>query len=227
MFCWKCSYQAKITLEPPKMCFMIDKAVEPVQKVGLWLSSRPNNLRLREAGVEIIALIIAREPENSVLLVQSPYHKTWVRPQESVHLYENSEDALHMCTQVERGVELPPYSVELEKAFYLCSIQYLGTLDRTHERWGERRVVDDAAGTSLELIKLSRKAYYKATPLFADSYNLNPKADGKEFLNFQEFRFEDAKYAILNANHRSKAKLLVQALMECKRDIAGVPKLSA
>lgn len=200
---------------------MLDKAIELGQKIVLWLSSRPNRLRMRGARIEIVAFIVSRNPSPSILLGQSVYHEMWMPPQEGVFLSEAFEDALYRCLRVECGLDLPSNSTGFEKLFYLRSIKYLGILDLPSERWGERLVADDAGGTPLESVLLKRKAYWKASLILMNQKDIKPKADGKELIDFKWFTFDDASRVVRETNHTNKAELLICGLEDAERDLKG------
>jgi hypothetical protein len=97
----------------------------------------------------------------------------------------------------------------------------MGQLELPPDRWGERPVADDAAGTALESVQLKRKGYWMSTVLVRHRDDLSPRADGKELKDIQWFVFEEAKEAVRNTNQPEKIPLLLRALDACLRDIQG------
>ena len=203
---------------------MFDKVFELASKVPVWLSSRPNRLRLRGSRVEVMAFILCEYPELSILLGQSKYHKMWMPPQEGVKLAESFEEALYRCLGVECGLDLPESPKALARALHVRSIRYVGTLDLQEERHGERLVADDALGTALESIVLKRKAYWMATILVAARQDIAPRADGKELLDLKWFTLEEAHDVIQKTNHPEKGELLAKCLTACKRDLQAATR---
>jgi hypothetical protein len=203
------------------MTMMIDKAMGFLQYAIRWLSSRPNRLRLRGARVEVIAFIMAREPEASILLGQSPLQETWMPPQEGVGLEETFEAALFRCLSVECGVDLPAERNLLERTLYVRSIRYVGLLKLPTHRHGSRLVADDAAGTLLESIVLRRKAYWAATIVLGNQDRVSTKPDGNELVNLKWFSREEARKIITMTNRPDKAALLVRCLDECFANLHG------
>ena len=200
---------------------MVDKLIEITQKAGLWLSNKPNRLRLRGARIELIAMILSREPAPSILLGQSPYHNIWMPPQEGVGIAEGFEQALIRCLEVECGLDLPKGRTELSRLLYIRSIRFAGTVELPSERQGERPVADDALGTPLEHVILKRKAYWHSTILVSNVQAITPKADGKELLDLRWFKLDEARQAILETNHPDKADLLIRCFDACVFHLQG------
>src|SRR5438874_2729162 len=119
---------------------MVDKIIEFAQKTGLWLSNKPNRLRLRGARIEVIAMLLCRNPSPSILLGQSPYHNMWMPPQEGVRVKETFEEALIRCLETECGLMLPKDRTDLSRLLHIRTIRFLGTVDLPKERQGERPV---------------------------------------------------------------------------------------
>ena len=198
---------------------MFEKILEFGSKLASLLSSRPKRLRLRGARIEIMAFIVCENPELSILLGQSKYHKMWMPPQEGVKLSESFKDALYRCLEIECGLDLPETQKALDRMFHVRSIRYFGTLDLPQGRHGERLVADDALGTALESIVLKRKAYWMATILITTRRDIAPRANGKELLDLKWFTFEEARDMIKAKNRPEKANLLVKCLDACERDL--------
>lgn len=89
------------------------------------------------------------------------------------------------CLEVECGLNLPTEEKALDRALYLRSIRYVGSVALPKDRHGERLVADDVLGTPLEPVKLKRKAYWMATVILGSQADIEPKADGREFLDFK------------------------------------------
>lgn len=189
-----------------------------------WLLSKPNRARVRGARVEIIACIICRQPEPSILLGQSPYHGMWMPPQEGVNLKDSFREALRRCLQVECGIRVPVDPAHNSKKLHFRSIRFLGEVALPTERRGERPIADDVHGTWLESISLRRKAYWMATILVANQNDVSPKADGRELLACAWYSLSDARRVIRETNHFEKAKLLLTLLDACERDLLGAPR---
>jgi len=200
---------------------MLDKLFEPVQRGLLWFSSKPNRLRVRGARIEVMAFVVTRRPELSILLGKSSYHDMWMPPQEGVKLQESFEEALRRCLEVECCLELPRDPGSFERKMYVRSYRFIGLLDLQRERWGERPVADDASGTALESVQLRRKGYWMATVLLLEQSDISPRPDGKELLEVRWFAFAEAAEAIRRTNHPEKADLLLKALELCRRDVLG------
>jgi ADP-ribose pyrophosphatase YjhB (NUDIX family) len=186
-----------------------------------WLSSKANRLRARGARVEIISCILCRNPEPSILLGQSPYHNMWMPPQEGVNLKETFQQALHRCLQVECGINLPINPTHASKKLHFRSIRYFGQVPLPPERIGERPIADDVHGTWLESVTIRRKAYWMATILVSERTDISPKADGKELLDLAWHPLSDARKLIEKTNHAEKARLLLQLIDVCERDLCG------
>lgn len=202
---------------------MLDGLLDLGRKSLFWISSRANRLRVRGARIEIIAFIVARKPEPSILLAQSVYHGIWMPPQEGVNLRESFHDALYRCLEVECGLELAAESRQLARHMYVRSYRFVGTLPLAPERKGERPVADDAVGTALESVELTQKAYWMSTVVFSSTADIAPVADGKEILDLRWVSFPEAERLILTTNHPEKAELLSHALAMCRQDLTGGP----
>jgi len=190
-----------------------------------WLSSKSNRLRLQGARIEVIACVLCRSPEPSILLGQSPYHNMWMPPQEGVHVKEGFQQALRRCLQVECGIGVPINPTHASKKLHFRSIRYLGQIPLPSERRGERPIADDVHGTWLESIQLRRKAYWMATILVSERTDVSPKADGKELLRLAWYTFPEARRAIKETNHAAKAKLLLRLVDACERDLSGAKRV--
>jgi hypothetical protein len=193
-------------------------------KIGLWFGSQANRLRLKGARVEVIAMLISRNPTPAILLGQSPYYDMWMPPQEGVLLHETFPDALHRCLRDECGVAVPDDETNRRRMFYTRSFRYVGTLDLPTERFGERPVADDAIGTPLEKVKLKRKAYWLATVLVRTPSDLQVQADGIELLKLEWFAPSDARRLIEETNHPPKAALLLSCIDAALKDVQGATK---
>ena len=95
---------------------MLDGLIDPGRRLLFWVSSKPNRLRVRGARIEVMAFLVTRNPEPSILLAQSVYHGMWMPPQEGVNLKESFAEALHRCLEVECGLDLPGSWVRSELA---------------------------------------------------------------------------------------------------------------
>jgi ADP-ribose pyrophosphatase YjhB (NUDIX family) len=186
-----------------------------------WLSSKANRARLTGARVEVIACMVCRSPEPSILLAQSPYHNMWMPPQEGVNLKETFHQALRRCLQVECGINMPVNPAHFAKAFQVRSIRYVGEVPLPLERRNERPIADDVHGTWLESVTLRRKAYWMATIVVSNQSDISPKADGKELLGFAWYTLPEARKVIQATNHAPKARLLLQLVDACERDLRG------
>ena len=169
----------------------------------------------------MIAMILAKKPQPTVLLGKSPYHDMWMPPQEGVGLRESFEDALRRCMEVECNLELPKEPTLLSRLMHVRSIRFAGVLDLPSARWGERPVADDAAGSALEHVKLRRKAYWLATVLIESEANLSARPDGKELVDLKWFSLEDARQAVLQTNHPDKTYLLMRCFDAAWSDLYG------
>ena len=190
-----------------------------------WLSSKANRSRLLGARVEVIACVLCRSPEPSILLGQSPYHNMWMPPQEGVNMKESFQQALRRCLQVECGINLPVNPTHTSTKLHFRSTRYLGQIPLPPERQGERPIADDIHGTWLESIKLRRKAYWMATILISERTDISPKADGKEMLQFAWYTLSGARQAIQETNHARKAQLLLRLIDVCERDLRGATRV--
>lgn len=200
---------------------MFDALLDPGRRLLYWFSSKPNRLRVRGARIEVMAFLVTRSPEPSILLAQSVYHSMWMPPQEGVNLAESFTEALHRCLEVECGVELPSDSKQLARYMHVRSYRFVGIVPLPTERQGERPVADNAPGTALEPIKLKRKAYWMATILLRSKTDIAPSPDGKEIVDLRWFSFEEATEKIRSTNHLKKAELLLRALSLCLQDLHG------
>ena len=198
----------------------MDAFVEMFQKLGMWFGSRPNRLRLKGARIEVIALIIAKKPEPSILLGQSHYH-VWMPPQEGVRIRETMADALHRCLREECGVDVPEDEAARRRMFYTRSFRYIDMLDLAEDRVETRPVADDAVGTPLENVPLRRKAYWLATILVRDRGDLAVKPDGTEMEKLQWFTPNAARNIVEKMNHPPKAQLLAKCIDLAMRDFKG------
>jgi len=176
---------------------------------------------MRGSRIEIIALILTRLPNPSVLLGQSPYHKMWMPPQEGVNQNESFISALRRCLRNECGLPMSEGEETLGPEFYLRSIRFVNVIPLPPERQGERLVADNVAGTPLENVILKSKAYWLATILVKDRETIVPKADGSELLAIKWFSLEEAEREIKETNHSDKAELLRKCLQDCQKDLFG------
>ncbi len=186
-----------------------------------WASSKANRARVRGARIEVIACILCRTPEPSILLGQSPFHTMWMPPQEGVNLKESFQQALRRCLQVECGISTPVNPTHQSRALHFRSIRFLGEVALPKERQGERPIAEDVHGTWLESIKLRRKAYWMASILVANQTDISPKADGREMLGFAWYSLPEARRVIRETNHVEKSNLLLKLIDACERDLRG------
>lgn len=205
---------------------MFDNIFEIGYKALLWFSSSANRHRLRGARVEVIAMVACRAPTPSILLGKSPYkdlpdNNIWMPPQEGVNIGETFKDALLRCLEVECGLDLPEEERALDRALYLRSIRYVGSVELPKERHSERLVADNALGTPLESVKLKRKAYWLATVILGSQEQIEPKANGRELLDFKWYSLSEAHKKIYATNRPEKARLLEKCLELCGRDLHG------
>lgn len=200
---------------------MIEKIADTGKRALLWFSSKPNRLRVRGTRIEVMAFLVTRSPQPSILLGQSSYHDMWMPPQEGVNLSESFPQALHRCLEIECGLDLPIDPKSFARAMHVRSYRFIGIVDLPKERRGERPVADDAVGTALESVSLRRKAYWMATVILKDQSDITPSPDGKELIALRWFTFPDAEKIIRETNHLEKAELLTRALHACERDILG------
>ena len=56
---------------------MLAELLDPARHLLFWLSSKPNCLRVRGARIEVVASLVARNPEPSILLAQSRRHAAY------------------------------------------------------------------------------------------------------------------------------------------------------
>ena len=187
----------------------------------LWFSNRLNRKRLRGARIEVMAFVVTRSPEPSILMALSAYRDRWQPPQEGVNLQESMTDALHRCLETECSLMLPTDSRAKERLMHIRSIKYIGTVELPTERHGERLVADDAPGTIFESVRLKRKAYWMATVILSSRSDIAPVADGKEVVDVRWMSFPDAEKAIRTSNRPEKTELLIEAISKCRDDLIG------
>jgi hypothetical protein len=191
-----------------------------IQRATLWLSNKPNRLRLRGSRIEVIAAVLTRKPFPSILLARTAgYGGTWTLPQEGVGLKETFDDALYRCLVVECGFDRPQSRDQLERNLYLRSHRYLGLLDLPPVRHGERPVADDAVGTILESVKLKRKAYWVSTVLVASQDQVTFRPDGNELGELRWYEIERAADRLRECNRPEKSELLARAIQEAARHL--------
>ena len=200
---------------------LMEKLLDFGRRLLPWLLSKPNRLRVCGHRIEVMAFIVTRNPEPSILLGQSVYHKMWMPPQEGVNLNESFREALHRCLEIECGIDLPPDRKALARHMYERSCRFVGIIPLHPDRQGERLVADDAPGTVFEAVKLRRKAYWMSIVLVRSQGDLAPKPDGKELTAFRWCTFPNAEEAIRTTNHPQKAELLLDALKKCRQDLSG------
>jgi ADP-ribose pyrophosphatase YjhB (NUDIX family) len=206
------------------MMIILEKLIEIAHTAAPWLSSRPNRLRIQGARIEVIAIVLSRNPAPLVLLGKSPYHNMWMPPQEGVRITETFSQAIGRCLETECGLKIPQEQNELAGVLYIRSIRYVGTIELPRERQGERLVADDAVGTALEHVRLKKKAYWMATILVGNGVRLELKPDGIELTDLRWFEIGEARQRILETNHPSKADFLLRCLDSCLPDITGATK---
>lgn len=204
------------------MAEIIKGLIEVLLHPFIWLGNRANRSRLFGARVQVIALIISRNPEPSILLGQSPYHDMWMPPQEGVNMKETFFDALRRCLKVECGLELSEF--ESSETMHVRSIRHVGSVKLPKERHGERPVAGDVLGTPLEHIVLKKKDYWLATILVSDTSSLSPVPDGRELKGVRWFTWRDARREIAFTNHTPKTALLLKCLEMCENDLRGATK---
>lgn len=200
---------------------MLDALFDLGRRVLLWFSNKPNRKRLRGARIEVMAFIVARSTEPSILLAQSVYQNRWMPPQEGVNLNESFSEALHRCLEVECGLDLPPDAKAVARYMHVRSYRFIGDIQLPLDRQGERPVADNAPGTAFEAVKLKSKAYWMATVVLRLQSDVDPKADGREIIDLRWFSFEEAAKAIRETNGPEKARLLLKALSSCQHDLMG------
>ena len=196
---------------------LLDIIVHPMT----WLGNRANRVRLMGGRVQVIVLVLSREPEAMVLLGKSPYHDMWMPPQEGVNLQEKFPQAVRRCLEVECGLALPPGDLDYSKLMHFRSTRYVGAIELPLERQGERPVADDVLGTPLEHVRLKRKAYWVTTAIIKSTSDISPVPDGKELRELRWFPLAEARDLISRTNHRPKGYLLLRCLDQALRDLYG------
>ena len=191
---------------------MIERLFAPFLKVVVWLSSPMNRARVRGARVEVIAYLFSYKPEPMILLGKSRIGEAWMPPQEGVHMRESLQEAWLRCLRAECGMELPDDEAQRERQIHLRTIFKLGTLDLPQERWGERLVADDCAGTVLESVQLRRKAYWAALSLVTSSSAISVQFEGNELVELVWLPLDEARARIEENNRPQKAELILQGI---------------
>lgn len=187
-----------------------------------WIASKPNRVRLLGGRVQVVALVLTRNPELLVLLGRSPYKNMWMPPQEGVNYNESIANALERCLEIECGVNVA--GQEWERSAHVRSIAYEGKIDLSAERRGERPVADNVTGTLLEGIKLRRKAYWVATIIVSSEESIVWTPNGTELLELRWFPIIEAREAIRRTNIATKADFLLRCLEKSGRALCGADR---
>jgi hypothetical protein len=186
----------------------------------VWISSAANRQRLRGARVEIVALLLTRSPEPSILMAKSVYDDCWMPMQEGVNFREPFRYALARGMREEYDINIEEADGQLREDVYLRDIQYLGTLDLPRERWGERSVAGNVEDTVFSQITMRRKAYWTAALLVPSQASVVPRPNTNEIAAAQWMSLQDA-YEAIKSNRPEKASLLGRALDRSAQHLLG------
>lgn len=197
---------------------LITEFLDAGRKLGLWLVSKQNRLRLSGNRIEVICFLLARRPQWEVLLGKSSFADIWMPPQEGLNIGEAFDQAIYRCLSVECGFALPADASALERLINVRSIKFLGTVPLAADRQGERLVADNALGTALEGVHLRSKAYWKAAIAISHRDNVRPSPDGNELTELKWFSLSDAERIIVESNHEAKQQLLLRGLQEIRNE---------
>lgn len=192
--------------------------IEAIQRTLLWLSGGANRARARGSRVQVICLVLADQPEPSILLVRSRYG-AWMPPQEGVRTDETFETAFWRCLDEELAVVIDPQ--DRRRHLSLRGPRKLGALALPPERHGERPVADDVYDGPLSNIRLRRKVYWTLSGLVFEQARIAPRPRGTEVLEAEWFVIPDAQRCIRRTNDVAKTCLLLKALTHAERDLHG------
>lgn len=209
----------EVELFPPDLMKKVEQ--QNTDFMRRYRSAQENDLNeLRRQGnrIQVIASIVTRKPQHSILLGRSAFGEIWMPPQEGVNLTEKIKDALFRGLQEECGLK----GNSLLQNLYIRSIKYLGALPLPEKRINERSVADDAIGTEFEVVQMRSKAYWQAIIVVASQEEIRPSPNNKEILELKWHTFDEAKSAIEKTNSSAKAKLLLAGLAECEQALQGV-----
>jgi ADP-ribose pyrophosphatase YjhB (NUDIX family) len=186
----------------------------------LWLSSATNRQRLAGARVEVIALVLTRTPEPSVLMVRSHYNGCWMPPQEGVELGESLPDALARGLLEECGIDILRPGGGYRRGFYVRDIRFLATLDLPPDRWQERPIAGNAGDSLFSRITMRKKAYWTASVIVPSRTAVHPVANATE-VDDAAWMSLDRALAAVQTNRPAKADLLEGALRRGVQHLLG------
>ncbi|QDC44585.1 NUDIX domain-containing protein [Methylophilus medardicus] len=194
---------------------LVSKTVSPIK----WVADRKNISRLLGARVQVVVCVITREPDSSILLAKSIYHDRWMPPQEGVNLKDSFKDAVDRCLSQEFGLDSKIRKELLSNN--IKSIRYIATIPLIKDRRNERLVADDAIGTWMEHISMTKKAYWKCTIIIDKQDSIKPVPNMTEVLDFKWYALAEARKVIQSSNLPDKANLLLTIFDKCHNDIHG------
>jgi len=187
---------------------------------AVWLSSASNRQRLKGARVEVVILVLTRQPEASILMVLSQFGNCWMPPQEGVDLHEKLADAMVRGLREECGVEIADARGRYHRKFYIRDVRYLGTLDLPPERWEERSIAGNVGDSMFSHIKMRKKAYWSASITIPSRQAINPVPNISEVQELRWMTLDEARTAI-QSNRPEKADLLEGALRRGVQHLLG------
>lgn len=190
--------------------------LNPFGRFALWAANKQNRLRLKGVRVEVVACIITKSPEDSILLIKSGAGGAWIPPQEGVEVNEKFSDAMFRCLHEECLFEFPENKSLLAQTFNHKITEYLGTIELPKNRWGSRNIVKDSHNIYLANIKMKRKAYWVSINLIKDQDSISVSPNGTEAVDLKWFPISEAKRVIKESNPEDKSRLLIQALNMCE-----------
>jgi ADP-ribose pyrophosphatase YjhB (NUDIX family) len=186
----------------------------------LWLSGRANRRRLAGARVEIVGLLMVRQPAPSILLAKSVYDGCWMPPQEGVNFRESFLSALARGLAEECSLELLDPDGRVRHDVTLRDISYLGTLKLPPERCGERSIAGNVGDSPLSQIRMTKKAYWGAFLLADGREALTVRPNRREITELCWMTFDQAAVAV-RGNRPEKRAFLLTALRRGLQHVSG------
>ncbi len=199
---------------------MLEKLIlKLVGPLFAFVSSSFNRYRLKGFRVQIICAVISDSGDGEMLLVKSRYENAWMLPQEGVNQNEDLEDAIWRCLSAECGIDIPDDKIVRNRRFHVRGRKFVGALKLPSRRHGNRQVVDNAAGTAYERIKMIGKAYWIAAILVGDKSELHVSPNQIEVVETNWTSVSHAMNLIESSNRPEKAALLTDAIRMLKREL--------
>lgn len=172
-----------------------------------YFGKKTDRMRFRGYRIQVIVVVSTTGEEPKLLITRSGFGSVWSFPQEGVEPNETFDAAAIRCLVEECG-----YNKDTKNKLHLRNISFLGSVNLPERRWGERSVVQDAAGGLYDNVVMDKKAYWVARYFVSESSISLFSPDNIEVLELEWAKKGDAIERIRGSVDPSKAEMLIASL---------------